>query len=689
MVVSPRYRRELTAIVEQSGRSVLPLSNPEEAILKFARSPAMVVIVDARGILAKGLRLARDLAHMVEARRGALIVLLSRNDLDALGDVYRAGATHFLASPFSAQELIETLHFAERYVHRLQASNTRAAVATAQAALQDSARWEWTVGAQSVWLSASLARMLGEASDVGNIAIDDFLNHISPSARREMLGNIRRILRVGVPGELEHELLIDGRPHRCVHHVRPMRDQYGHITGLSAVVEDVDAVLMERRVAAHFDTLTGLANASYARTWVEQLLGGRSHCDPACIVVLMAISRFDQINAGYGRVMADSLLQAVSRRLRRLAGESAASNDRLLLARLAGAEFAIALAGPVNLKEAVFFSQRLGEAFEKPFIVGGRVVHLACRIGIAAGEAELEDADTLFRRASAALAEAKRQEQPNSFQVYLAASYGDTHARLAGLETDIRKAAESGELDILYQPQVDIISNRIVGVEALVRWNHPTFGVLSPEMLLSIAEKAEYSTRLGEQILKQAIEQAAAWPAVLDQLRLSVNITATDMRSGELGNQLAQLLLKTGFPAKRLTLEVTESGLIENLNKAADLLATLRRREIRIAIDDFGTGYSSLAYLKALPLDYIKVDKSLVTDVTGSARDRIVVRGVVDMARSLGLGVIAEGVEDRSQLDSLIREGVNWYQGYLCAPPLTSDELVRFVAEWNSKAKVA
>jgi EAL domain-containing protein (putative c-di-GMP-specific phosphodiesterase class I) len=247
------------------------------------------------------------------------------------------------------------------------------------------------------------------------------------------------------------------------------------------------------------------------------------------------------------------------------------------------------------------------------------------------------------------------------------------------LEVDLRRALDQDEIEILFQPQVSVATRRIVGAEALARWRHPQLGELGAITLFSVAERSDYLVQLSDHVQRKAIAAAAAWPEVLAKLRLSVNITAADIVRPGFAEQFVALVRESGFPAGRLTVEVTEGGLIDDLGAAADLLARLRQAGLRAAIDDFGTGYSSLAYLKALPLDYLKIDKRLVEDIGGSPRDQVVVRSVIDMARSLGLEVIAEGVETEEQLVLLAREGCNLYQGFLCAPPVDTATLAELV----------
>ena len=250
----------------------------------------------------------------------------------------------------------------------------------------------------------------------------------------------------------------------------------------------------------------------------------------------------------------------------------------------------------------------------------------------------------------------------------------------------MRRAIDGDEFEVLFQPQVAVDDGRIVGVEALVRWAHPKFGQLSAATLLEAASSAELAAPLGNHIRAKALMLAAAWPPDLAGLNLSVNVTAADLRGPDFADHLDAALAASAFARDRLTLEITESDLIANLDTAAATLAALRSSGMTVALDDFGTGYSSLAYLKALPLDCLKLDRSLTHDLAGSARDRIVVKGVVEMARALGLRVTAEGVETEADLDLVRAARCDRYQGYHCAPPLAAGDLAAFVAAWDAKA---
>ncbi len=245
----------------------------------------------------------------------------------------------------------------------------------------------------------------------------------------------------------------------------------------------------------------------------------------------------------------------------------------------------------------------------------------------------------------------------------------------AALARDLPRAMAEGEIEILFQPQVDIPSDAITGVEALARWRHGRFGEVGAEALLAAAARAGRAVELSDHLQARALALAAAWPPGLSGLRLSINITAADVAAEAFEARLLARIDASGFPRARLTLEITESELIADLDAASASLVRLRAAGVRVAIDDFGTGYSSLAYLNALPVDYLKLDRRLTQDITGSTRDRVVVRGVIAIARSLGMRVIAEGVETEAQRALIAAEACDLYQGYLCAPPLDAEAL--------------
>lgn len=664
-ILSFRHRDELTAAAERAGWQPIAARRAENAESRFVTSGASVAVVDARGALAEGRDAVRTLADPCEANAAALLVLLSRTDEEALDALHAAGATHFLVSPFSEQQLLHALNFAHRHAERV--GGRRPLRAGESGGVAAGASWRWEPGSTTVELSPALARKAGFGAEQGQkVRLMDLFRKLDPSGRRAARSAVDRLLATGKSTAFAHS---DGDSEggRLAHHLRVDEEKGGVVGRTEAIVAFEEPAWQSR------DSMTGARDARAARAWIERQLAAPAEAQPALVLILLSVSRFDTINAAFGRSTGDAVLQAAARRIERVVGADGRSR---LVARIAGAEFAILLAAPTSLNEGRFLAGQLIEAIGRPFMSGDHVITLGSRAGVVAAEAG-DDSAGLLRRGSMALAEAKSGEG-GPVRV-LDAGVAEDNALGDQLEIDLRRALDQDEIEILFQPQVSVATRRIVGVEALARWRHPRHGELGAVTLFSVAERSDYLVQLSDHVQRKAIAAAAAWPDALAGLRLSVNITAADIVRPGFAAQFLALVADSGFPAARLTVEVTESGLIEDLAAAAALLAGLREGGLRVAIDDFGTGYSSLAYLKALPLDYLKIDKRLVEDISGSPRDQVVVRSVIDMSRSLGLEVIAEGVETEEQLALLAREGCTLYQGFLCAPPVEADKLLEMV----------
>jgi diguanylate cyclase (GGDEF)-like protein len=398
------------------------------------------------------------------------------------------------------------------------------------------------------------------------------------------------------------------------------------------------------------------------------------------VALLLSLDGFDRVNSAYGRIVGDAMLSRVATRINRLVEEM--DSGDALVARLTGTEFMVSLRASaghhdVPIERAGLLARELISEISRPFTAGDHLIRLSGRCGIAVGQLG-DDAERLLRRAASALADARRTGGQGGVRVRDADAAGRTMDEDA-LQDDLRKALDAGQIQILFQPQYMMSNDALVGVEALARWDHPHYGVIGAGALFSLAERSDFLLQLSDHIHARALTMAACWPDALANVRLAINVTAGDIAQPDFVSRFLRLVDDSGFGRERLTVELTESGLVESLEGAAILLGTLREAGLGVAIDDFGTGYSSLAYLKSLPLDYLKIDASLARDIVGSQRDRVIVRAIIDMARSLDLGVIAEGVETEQQLALLARAGVHVYQGFLRSPAVSSEKLTELV----------
>ena len=649
-ILSFRQRDELAALAGGAGWQVVAARRAAGLERRFLASGSAVVVLDARGALDEGLASARTLGGTIEANGGAMLALVSRGDHEALGALYEAGATHFLSSPFGETEFIQALRYAARHAERMAGEWRTTGVA-------EPLGWRFDLATRTMLMTPAFARLLGTDEQPGRAAL---LRRIDPAERRAALAALRRLSQARPTTAFAHDVPGIGR---VVQHL--------HFDGTTRRIDTIVEVLgsAPEPTAELREALAGARDAGSARRWISRRL--REEDAEPLHAMLVALNRFDMVNTAYGRSAGDTLLRGALKRIedavRDVLGRGA------LVSRLSGSSFLVAARAPrARIKLA---AERIAGEMARPFVAGDAIAVLGCRIGVAQGESD-DDAAALLRRASEALADARESD---SATLRVAEARGD-EAPIDSLAVALHHAIERGEIDILFQPQVSVSSGAIVGVEALARWEHAMLGTIGAETLFAAAARADLEIALSDHIQRITLERAAAWPAALRGLRLSLNLTAADIARPGFTDLFLDRVDSSGFARTRLTLEITENGLIEDLGVAAALLSALRTAGCRIAIDDFGTGYSSLAYLKALPLDYLKIDKKLAQDITGTPRDRVVVRGVIDMARSLGLTVIAEGVETNEQLELLAKEGCQLYQGFLCSEAVTSGALVGLVA---------
>lgn len=404
-----------------------------------------------------------------------------------------------------------------------------------------------------------------------------------------------------------------------------------------------------------------------AREW---LAGYRLDQQGPLSLMIIGIRNLKQVNERYGRTAGDHLIRRVGDSIRHFAATQIP--DVEFVARRPGREYLIAVRG--NHTAIEDYAEKLIAILSGNYGGDDAPLHISARIGIASAAGQ-ESGTELLHRAGHALAQAYGRKGKRFILAGRRAAASQEFD--AALDANLRSAIENRKITIMLQPQFAVADGRLVGAEALARWNHPTLGEIGAAALFAAADRCDLREELSHAIQQQAISIAANWPHALGGLRLSVNLGAGEL-TDDYAARLLALLEQSKFSAARLTLELTEESLIRDTASAVDILGRLRTESIRIALDDFGTGYSSLAYLKDLPLDYLKIDKGMTPDISGTVRDRIVLRAIIAMAKALGLMIIAEGVEKDDELQMLRAEECDYFQGFLRSPPLSADDFEKF-----------
>lgn len=449
----------------------------------------------------------------------------------------------------------------------------------------------------------------------------------------------------------------------------------GAIIGAIETLQDVTAqkhYQQQLEQQANYDSLTNLANRHLLQTRLDQAISQAQREEFLLAVLFLDLDNFKQVNDTLGHDAGDEVIREFGRRLK------AAVRDLDTVARIAGDEFVVLLYAPQSVGHVTNIVRRLIDHIGHKFNVEDRELYIGSSVGIALFPKDGEDSETLLKNADAAMYRAKQHDK-GGFRFYTEDLNRDALQWLE-LKQELHYALTSGQLELYYQPQYSIQEKRITGAEALLRWHHPTRGLLHPDMFIPLAEETGLIVPIGNWVINTAIADAQQWKGAYgSELRLSVNISARQFRYRELVELLDQVIAQTGFHPLNLELELTESLVMNNPEKANELLLHLKRKGFSLAMDDFGTGYSSLAYLRLFPFDMIKIDQSFIRKLGGSKEEEAIVRAMLQLAKALHLRVVAEGVETQEQRQFLEQEGCDEIQGFWFSHPLRAEDFVKLL----------
>ncbi|WP_438811501.1 putative bifunctional diguanylate cyclase/phosphodiesterase [Pseudomonas urmiensis] len=444
-----------------------------------------------------------------------------------------------------------------------------------------------------------------------------------------------------------------------------VRDAHGNLSNVVGFFTDLSArrASEERlRYLAHYDELSGLANRALFRLRLHEA-GQRVRVNGRSLALLhIDLDRFKLLNESLGHELADQLIKKIAQRIANAVPEADT------VARLSGDEFAVLFDGYSNLSSLVRVTTRLLDKLRVPQRLDGHEVVISASVGISVLADASFDGNTLISQADMAKQHAKHLGGDN-FQFYTESLRASTVERLQ-LENQLRKAIDEGQLLVYYQPKLCLRTGRLHAAEALVRWQHPQLGMVPPGEFIGLAEETGLIAPMGEFVLRQACWQACEWLREGLQIRVSVNLSVYQLRQGKLISLVRQVLEETGLAPHLLELELTESQLLDSVEHIIATFEQLHELGVKLAIDDFGTGYSSLSYLKRFPVDYVKIDQAFIRGLHEGSQDAAITRAIIVMAQSLGLGVVAEGVETNEQLSFLREQGCDEAQGYLISRPV-------------------
>ena len=457
---------------------------------------------------------------------------------------------------------------------------------------------------------------------------------------------------------------------------------------IAELAEDFNAMTSELHVLyktletmAFTDSLTHMPNRALFYDRLEKATALAKRENAEFLLLVLDLDRFKYVNDTLGHHIGDQLLREIARRLQNSVRKSDA------IARLGGDEFAAILFGVHGLESAEIIAKKIINLVNEPISVENHNLTVGASIGIVRCPQDGTDNNQLMQRADMAMYHAKNNRQNYTFYE----SYLDQHSFIQlNLENDLRTAIQKQHLELYYQPKIDVKAGRCCGIEALVRWNHPTRGFLTPDLFIPLAEQTGLIHQLTHWVLTHALEQCARWHKEKIMINVAVNLSARSLEDLHLADIVAATLSRYGVHAQWLSLELTESAVMANPDQAMEMLTKLHNKGVKISVDDFGTGYSSLAYLKKLPVTDIKIDKSFVMEMHRDNNDAVIVHSTIDLAHNMGLNVIAEGVETQEVLEMLVNLGCDVAQGFFICKPLKADDISKWLQQsrWGLNARI-
>jgi diguanylate cyclase (GGDEF)-like protein/PAS domain S-box-containing protein len=418
---------------------------------------------------------------------------------------------------------------------------------------------------------------------------------------------------------------------------------------------------------ANYDVLTGLPNRFLMQDRLSQACAQAHHSEARVAVMHIDLDRFKVVNETLGHYVGDALLKQAADRIKK----SAREGDTV--ARVGGDEFTIVLPNVASVQALSAFAEKVLGGLARPFPGEGQDLFVSASVGISLFPDDARSVDDLIKHADAAMFRAKATGR-NNYQFFTRELNEEVQERLL-MEGGLRKALQREEFRVVYQPKIDLATREVVGAEALIRWSHPKLGVVGPARFVPVAEDSGIVGQIGEWVLRTVCRQIRQWQGEGLSLPVAVNVSARQFQQADLADLVVSVLSETEVPARLLEIELTESAVMQDAEASVVALERLKSFGVQISIDDFGTGYSSLSYLKRLPLDVLKIDQSFVRDISSDPNDAAIVRAIITLARSLGMKVIAEGVETEAQLAFLNAYGCQYAQGYMFGKPMPADEL--------------
>lgn len=657
-----------------------------------AESPDMV-IADVMMPGMNGFEFCEEASKYNSEKHIPIMIMTAQDDQTSVNTAYEKGATDFITKPINQAKLNHRVQFS------LRASETAKKLANRERQLLSAQKvakmgeWTYDIEKKQFLCSDEVANIF----DINNTKImshDDLINCIDDtdvSRVRQVLENaslekknhsLEYSIKIGDGSSKRIRQIIDVETHDEI--------KDGKIFGIFQDISDLRNAESKVKTLSLYDSITGLPNRQFFKRLLKKTIVSSKRHGRHFAMLDINLDKFMRINTTLGHEIGDKLLILASQRLSNIISDTEVLNagsedinfDSGFLSHLGGDNFIILLSDINNADDAAKVARRINKEFEESFDISGNEIHMTTSIGIGIYPEDGDDAEGLIKKISAALQNAKETGR-NCYRFYTESMNVLSFQRLS-METALRKALEREEFSLYYQPKISLLDGHITGAEALIRWNHPDMGLVSPADFIPLAESMGIIVSMTDWVIEEACKQLSVWSEDGFELKsVAINVSPASLLDKNINEHIFKHLRLAGFEASRLDIEITESVLMEDVNVVLPVLHELKDFGASVSIDDFGTGYSSFSYLKQLPISKLKIDQSFIHDLMDNKDDAIIVKALISLAHNLGYKVIAEGVEEEQQLEYLRKHSCDVVQGYFYSRPLPADAFYQWATEYE------
>ena len=670
-------RLTLVKVLSHSGYEVVHASNGREGFSSFIEHKPSLILMDAMMPEMNGYEAIQAIRNYEKERASPILMLTALEDSESIEQAFEAGATDFITKPINWELLAQRVKYALRSSQiedKLRSSQSQLVFAQKLAKL---GYWEWDAIKDEVTGSESVFILFGIPKQPG-VTLEQFLSNILPKD----LPIIQQAISEANQGQSHIQISFRSLQHdgnlthiECLGEVSFDRDnQVTKITGSAQDISRLHKAESLIQYQTQHDSLTELPNrASFTETLNDFLLNQSSKRLSA--VIIFDIDRFKQVNGNLGQEQGDNLLISLAQRLNRITREE----DNC--ARLGSDEFAVLIRNVEDQHELNLLLNRFTHDLNAPFMINNKELFISYSMGVSVHPDDAKSTEKLVSHANIARSKAKSLGG-NQFTFYRP-EMNENAQDMLSLENDLRRALQNNEIEVFYQPQVNTKTLAPTGAEALVRWRHPTRGIVSPVVFIPLAESTGMIIEIGQYVLETAVKDAENWHALgYDQMHIGINLSSRQFTQSNLMKLVQKVTSQSKLPPHFIDLEITESLAMSNAETNINILNGLKAIGVSLSIDDFGTGYSSLAYLHSFPIDTIKIDRSFVLNLD-TKEGRAIAKTILAMAESLKLEVVAEGIELEEQVEFFKGKHCNIFQGYKFGKPMPKNEFLVWLKEYN------